>query len=240
MAAPGFAIEGRRVTLPVEVRDARCAFASFLVPADRVRALVPAGVDVAEAFPGRAIASLAGIEYRDNDLGAYNELAVAFLARTGGGRALPLAGMALDLARGRLAAYIHRLPVTTAFSCAAGRDIWGFPKTVDDVRFADADGRRTSTWSIDGVRVLTLAVARGGRLRYGDLRLDALGAVGGLRRTPFTSSGEGVGFRLGGATLTLGSHPLAAELATLGLPRRALMSGWIERMRARFEAPVPA
>jgi hypothetical protein len=32
----------------------------------------------------------------------------------------------VDLARGRLGAYIHRLPVSQSFTCEAGRAIWGF------------------------------------------------------------------------------------------------------------------
>jgi hypothetical protein len=37
--------------------------------------------------------------------------------------------------------------------------------------------------------------------------------------------------------LALGSHPVADELRTLGLPKRPLMSVWMGRMHGRFEAP---
>ena len=43
--------------------------------------------------------------------------------------------------------------------------------------------------------------------------------------------------RLGGAELSLGSGPIADQLRSLGLPRRALMTTWMERMRARFDPP---
>jgi hypothetical protein len=147
--------------------------------------------------------------------------------------------MMIDSWRRRLGAYIHRLPVTTAFSCAAGRDIWGFPKFVADVSFTDARRRRTCTLVVDGDLVLTLTLRRAGHFRFRNAPLDAVAAVHGLRRTRFVSSGDGVGFRLGGAQLTLGAHSLADELRGLGLPRRALMSTWIERMRATFFAPGP-
>ena len=45
---------------------------------------------------------------------------------------------------------------------------------------------------------------------------------------------------LGGADLTLGNHPIADELRSLGLPKRALMSAWLGHMHGRFEAPQPA
>ena len=62
---------------------------------------------------------------------------------------------------------------------------------------------------------------------------------GVLHRTPFVSGATGVGIHLGGAELVLGDHPLARELGSLGLPKGALMSVWMEHSRGRFEAPAP-
>jgi hypothetical protein len=42
-----------------------------------------------------------------------------------------------------------------------------------------------------------------------------------------------------GVELELGSHPLAAALASLGLPAAAVMSTWTEHMRGAFEAASP-
>jgi hypothetical protein len=134
--------------------------------------------------------------------------------------------------------YIHHLPVTTEFSCAAGRGIWGFPKTVSDLRFEDVRGRRSAVWMENGRLVFSLSVRRGGSRRFADGALDSYSIQSGvLRRTPFVSSGDSVGFRMGGAEVTLGDHPVADELRSLGLPKRALMSTWIGRFTARFEAP---
>ncbi|MGH2758054.1 MAG: hypothetical protein ACRDKJ_00655 [Actinomycetota bacterium] len=44
--------------------------------------------------------------------------------------------------------------------------------------------------------------------------------------------------RLGGAKLELGPHPIADELRTLGLPKRALMTSTLRRMQAEFGAAV--
>jgi hypothetical protein len=239
-AGASVAVLGREVVLPVVVRDAATMSASFLVSAAAAREVMgEPRLALAEPLPGRAVCVLAAVEYRDNDLGRYNEVAVAFLVRHGGSR-LPLVGTAVDALRGRLGAYIHWLPVTTDFSCAAGRDVWGFPKTVAEIEFADADCRRTCRLSADGAHVLTLTVARGGRRPMPETRLAAWATRDGiLRRTPFVSAGEGLGVRLGGAALELGSHPRAEELRRLGLPRRAVMTTSVEHLRARFEAAVP-
>ncbi len=238
-AAGEHVIQGRTVKLPLEVRDAGSISATFLVPSAAVqRLLAVPRLEVLELLPGRTLCSIAGVEYRDNDLGAYHEVGVAFFVAPAGAGRLPLVGGALALLRGRAGAYIHQLPVTTSLSCEAGRRIWGFPKFLADIRFRDDDGRRSVSLAVEGVHVLTLSVScRPGRRAWRDTALTAWSGLDGVpRRTPFVASGEGVGFRLGGATLELGPHPVADELRSLGLPRRAVSCARVEHMRMRFEA----
>jgi hypothetical protein len=242
-AAPAsYTIQGRTVTCPVVVRDAVAVVATFAVSAAAMRRLIPTPrLQVPEIVPGYGLCALAAIEYRDNDLGRYNEVAVNFFVRPGSARPLPLVGLVAGFARREVGVYIHRLPVTTSFSRDAGRDIWGFPKTVDAIEFRDQDGVRTCTLACDGVHVLTFAVTRRGRRRMADVPQDAYAwRDGTLFKTASVMRGEGVGMRLGGARLTLGAHPIAQELASLGLPKRALMSTSMERMVASFDAPVVA
>src|SRR5947208_1893121 len=142
--------EGREVTMPVVVRDAASAAATYLVPSAAARRLLPGPeLDVVELLPGRALFSIAAIDYRDNDLGDYNEVSLALFVRPPGQRG------------------------------------------------------------------------------------------GVLHRTPFVAGATGVGIHLGGAELVLGDHPVAAELRSLGLPKGALMSVWMEHSHGRFEAPAP-
>src|ERR1051325_1912481 len=152
-----YEIQGQTVRLPVEVRDATNAYASFLVPSEAVRRLLPPGLVTAEGFPGRSLCTIGAIEYRDNDLGQYNEVAIAFMVCRGSARAF------FDLVRGNAAAYIHRLPVNASFTCAAGSTIWGYPKTVEDIQIADSDGWRTCALRSKGSHVLTISIkSRGG------------------------------------------------------------------------------
>ena len=169
-APESYVIQGQVVRLPVVVRDASSAFASFVVPSAAVRKLLPAGLQPAELLPGRTLCSIAGIEYRDNDLGRYNEVAVAFIAREGRGAALPL----IDLIRGRVGAYIHRLPVTEAFTCEAGSTIWGFPKTIEKISITEEGGRRICKLMMGGAHVLTLSVKSSGRWRLPRVAADGL------------------------------------------------------------------
>jgi acetoacetate decarboxylase len=234
-----YTIQGRPVSLPVEVRDAIVLTAVFVVSAPAVRRLIPTpALHVAEILPGRTLCILAAVEYRDNDLGQYNEVAVNFPVTAAGPAPTPLFGFVAALRRRTLGVYVHWLPVTTSFSRDAGRDIWGFPKTVEAIAFHTEGDRRVCTLAADGAHVLTLSVRYGGRRRLPDMPQDSYAwRDGTLFRTPSVMGGTGVGMRLGGAQLMLGAHPRAEELGALGLPRRALVSTSMERMRARFEAP---
>jgi hypothetical protein len=240
-----FLVQGKTIALPVHVRDATSMSAMFVVSAAAVRRLLPCPqqLQVPELIPGRTLCVVAGIEYHDNDLGRYNEVSIAFFVRYGTHRPVPLVGMLSGFLRKDLGAYIHRLPVTTSFSRDAGRDIWGFPKTIDQIAFHDDGEQRTCTWSAGGAEVLTFSMRRGGQRRMKDMPQDAYAWRDGiLWKTPSTMGGDGVGVRLRGATVRLGTHPIADELRGLGFtapqPARALMSTWVEHMHAQFEAPV--
>jgi hypothetical protein len=240
LASSAITIQGRAVFLPLEVRDAKSMFAAFLVPSLAARQLIPApGIRVAEILPGRTIVSVAAIEHLDNDLGRYDEVAVSFPVTLGRRVRWPLVGVAADFASQRSAVYIRHMPVTTPFSCAAGREIWGLPKVVADVSYTDFPDRRSVRLTVNGRHALTLSVRRGGSWKFQDASFAAVAIRDGRAwKTPVTSSGEGVGVGLGGAELELGEHAIGAELAALGLPKRPIFSGWIERLRARFLGPT--
>jgi hypothetical protein len=241
-AEASYTIQGRRVVLPVRVRDASSGAATFVVPARAARRFLPGdALEIAEVLPGRTLLSLAAIEYRDNDLGQYNEVSITFFVREkGAARGLPYLGTMLDFVRGRVGTYIHRLPVDGSFTCEAGRTIWGFPKTVEKIDIEKSRERVTCMLTCDGVHALTLSLPRGGTRVLPDSSMTTYSFIDGvLHRTAFSSSGEQVGFRLGGAEVGLGEHPIARELRTLGLPKRAVMTMWMERMRGSFEAALP-
>jgi hypothetical protein len=234
-----YVIQGQRVELPVVVRDASSGAATYTVSAAAARRLLPSDdLELLELWPGRALCSIAVIEYRDNDLGKYNEVSIAFFVRPKGApHGLPFVGTVVDFMRGRAATYIHHLPVDGRFTCEAGRTIWGFPKTVEEIDFVKEEKRTTCRLVMQGQHVLTLSLPRGGARSLPDSTMVTFSYIdGAVHATKFASGGEGVGFHLGGAQLELGNHPISQELRSLGLPKRALMTMWMERMRGRFEA----
>ncbi len=237
-----YLIQGRTVTMPCVVRDACSATATWLVPSGAAQKLLPGPeLEIAEVMPGRGLLSIACIDYRDNDLGDYNEVSIAFFVRERGAQGrLPYAGTALDMMRGRLPTHIVHLPVNQSFTCEAGRTIWGFPKTVDEIEFDTSGERALCTWNREGNNVLRVSMPIGGKRSFPEQTLCTYSYIEGtLHKTDFTSSADELGVQLGGADIELGAGPIADELRSLGLPKRALMSMWLGKMRGRFEAAKP-
>ena len=223
-------IAGRTVTMPCVVRDASAGTAMFTVDAGAARALVPSPFDIVETAPGRCQLVLAVIDYRDNDLGDYLEVGVTFFVTP--------AGTGAD----RAGTYISRLPVDQQFTCEAGRTIWGFPKSLEDIALDRADGSATCTLRMDGQLVLRLTLPRGGSDEMPPLPMTTYTMIDGVpHRTAFTQGGTGaqVLATCEGVTLELGDHPVAKELASLGLPASADMTTWTEHMQGTFAAPEP-
>jgi hypothetical protein len=231
-----YTIEEQTVVLPVRVREASSVYASFLVPVSAVKRLLPARLTPLQTIPGRATCTIVGVDYQEGDLGRYHEVGVCFLLRPSNGSRLDL----VTMMRNQAPAYIHRLPVTTSFSCEAGRHIWGFPKDVMDIEFADTDATRTVTLRDNKRFVLQLSAPRGGSKTFSDVDIEAMGSWGGpVQVTPARMAGEGVkaGFRAG--HLVLGDHPIADELRSLGLPKKPLVAGSIERFTGSFGEARP-
>ena len=221
-----YEIAGQTVTMPVQVRDASAGTVLYEVDATAAQALLPAAFEVAETSPGRANLAIALVDYRDNDLGAYLEIGLILFVRPRGG--------------GEEGNFIVHLPVDQEFTCEAGCRIWGFPKSVERIERQDGDGSTTWTLTMDGELVLRLAVPRGGTDEAPALPMTSYTLLDGApHATAFSQWGKGSQLVLGGdgVTLELGSHPIAKELQSLGLPSEPQLSTWTERMQATFETP---
>ncbi len=236
--APGYTIRGREVRLPVEVRDATAAVAFYLVPASAAQKLIEhTGLRIARMLPGRTFCTIGTMDYKEGDLGRYHEIAVTFFVHERGARTVPFIGPILGQLRGSLGAYIHQLPVDGEFTCEAGQTIWGFPKFMTEIALSTEGDEQTSVLTADGQHVLTHTVRTGGSRAFENRAQTSYSHRDGvLYKTPSLMSGAGVGARLGGAKLELGTHPLANELRTLGLPSRAIFSTFVSKMSGTFYA----
>lgn len=231
-------ILGQRVEMPVQIRQASAFMAMYSVPIGAAQSLIDyTGLEMLQLRPGRGICALVFVDYVDGDLGPYNEFGVAFMVRDHRVRGATVAQDLRSLATGKAGTLIHQLPVDGEFTLAAGRGIWGFPKVLADFDADHAGKVKRAAVSQDGRLIAELTVKPGVPLPGSgtNTSLDAYCHIDGVtRHTAWEMHPSGVRSRIGGAELNLGSHPIADELRSLGLPRRAMMTSSIPDLKMTF------
>ena len=235
MTASQHTIAGTVITMPVQIRLANQHMAMFSVDADAAQHLIDySGLQVCRYLPGRAIVVLMLMHYIDGDLGKYYEFGTSVMVNPPGSNASG------PRALGDAGAFIHHLPVDQEFTLEAGTKIWGYPKVMAD--FTVREGRRFGfdfgfECSVDGQLVIDMEFGPGLPFRLTP-RQQAQRSYshrdGVTRETAFEHTLDGVRTRFGGVRVKLGDHPYAKELASLGLPKRALLSSSADQVQMTF------
>ena len=236
-----YTIDGREISFPVVVSEASMLMNGFLVNAKAAQAmLVGTGFRVVEIFPGKAILQLLAVDYKENDLGNYNEGAIIFPVLTPGEKKpFPFFGALKRMGNGTIGNFVYRMPVDQEFTTHAGRFIWGFPKWVSrvDIEFGASVAR--GTFIDEDELVYSIAAKTGGNGAPNEQRAASLAIRDGRAlKTYGTNSSSGLTFSLGGETPEIGdSHPLAKELRTLGLPKKPIFTVSVKSSRMSFGKP---
>ena len=229
MTASQHTIAGTVLTMPVRVRTATQHTAMFAVDADATQRMIDySGLQVYRPTPGRAIVTLILTHFVDSDLGAYHEYSTCVSVNPPG---------ATPGLRSLQTAFVHHMFVDQAFTLEAGRTIWGFPKVMAD--YTIRDGKQFGFDArIDGRLVIGMEFSAGLKVPVVSGRtqeLSSYSCLDGVRReSRFEMTPTGGRLRPGGARVWLGDHPFAKELASLGLPKRALVSNSSENVAMTF------
>jgi hypothetical protein len=183
------------------------------------------------------------MEFRDSDIGPYNEVAVAipFTLDTPS----PLLTGILRKGRGVPNMYIHHLPVATEIARDAGVDLAGYPKFLARIEFEVQEDWITCTLSEGDQLILTLAGRRLTPTQAPRSRVNYYTTRGGrLLRSPGVRSERLVATSTDRShiRLELGDHAIAEELKGLGIGRmmayqyspqyQSILSGPIESFAA--------
>jgi hypothetical protein len=214
-------VAGTVLTMPIRVREADVHSAMFSVDADAAQSLIDySGLRVFELRPGRAVINLLLTRFVDCDLGCYNEFSFCAMVRPPGTDVRGLRGF------GTAGTFVHRMTVDGAFTLEAGRQIWGYPKVMADFTVRDGNPFGFDV-TVDGSLVAQMEIGRGLPVPMPSKPQSLLTYTsldGTTRETAAEQLSSGVRARIGGASIKLGDHPIAKELASLGLPKKAFAS----------------
>ncbi|MGA8848090.1 MAG: acetoacetate decarboxylase family protein [Nocardioides sp.] len=219
-------IQGQEITFPMEVDSFNSATLGFSVPAAAAAALLPGGAfEIAEIAPDTAQLIVSLVDYRQNPWGDYNEVNLGFLARP--------VGAADDV----IGSFVYRMPVDQEFTCLAGNQVMGFPKTVLDIATTYTDTHATFELRDGADLALAVTVPRatavGAPTRIETVSYSYLDGV--AQATPLSMDLASGYLEADQVELTLGSGPIADELRALGLPTVVDFATWGEDLGAVFQ-----
>lgn len=207
------------LVFPVFYYDVTTLACQFLAPLDRVqRALPSRRMHPLRVTPWHCVVNISAFEYRQSDIGPYNELSIGIPVVLD--QPSPLFVGTLSPVPAVPQVYIHQLPVTTEIARDAGVELYGFPKFLADITF-----EREGQWvrchlKEKGQSILTLTAQEGilqdaprSRIYPMTLRNDYI-----LRCEIIVSERQQMtGRGTAKVQLALGDHPIAQELAEWNL-----------------------
>jgi hypothetical protein len=237
------AIAGEAARVPIFYYDGTAIQAVFAARLGALRRLMPdPRFCPARLAPGLGAVAITCFEYRDTDIGPYNELAISvvlnepwFLPN------LPGRALISSLRTRQFHAWVQHLPVTTEIARAWGVGLCNYPKFIAGIDFQESEGRRTCRLSEGAEHILTLSGER-----IATPRCEQFQAFSHLwmDRQPQSTEAKinaiemGVSLRPGVASLQLGErHPIARELAGLIAFSRPIQYQYMARFEMILHGP---
>ncbi len=219
-------IQGREITFPMEVDSFNSATLGFSVPSAAAAALLPGDAfEIVEIAPGLAQFIVSLVDYVENPWGDYNEVNLGFLARPAG------AGEEV------IGSFVYRMPVDQEFTCQAGNEVMGFPKTVMGIDADYSPSSVTFTLREGDEAAFTITVPRAPAA--GDpTRIEAVSYSyldGAPYETPLAMDMATGMVEPGDVEFVVGTGPIADELRTLGMPSAPDFCAYGEGLSAVFQ-----
>jgi hypothetical protein len=123
------------VHLPIFYYDCSSMSAIYTASTKLVKKHMPVDdLHPVEIFPGRCLITISAFEYRNSDIGPYNEFSIAVLVRKGK-KPLPLLPVITSMLKNEFHVYIMHLPVTSERARRGGVELGGFPKFLAGIDF---------------------------------------------------------------------------------------------------------
>jgi hypothetical protein len=221
---------GVRIRFPICYFDSSTIVATFPAPAAKVQEVLPSNkLKPVQLMPGTAAIALAAMEHRHVDsLGSYNEFGIM----------VPVVYETADNVPGLPGVYFLHLPVTTEEARLAGVEIHGYPKFIAGISFEDAGEMRRCRVRAEGKDIITLEVRKLVTEPQSSEFYTYTVKNGQLLRTLVQQQGQVSASDVGGgASFTLGDHPIAEELQALGMDKTSVLHQYTSQSQSMFHLP---
>jgi hypothetical protein len=209
------------INSPVFYRDMSGLSVYLLAPLNKVRNILPSNrMHPFRVTPWHSVVMISAFEYRDSDLGPYNEVSIGipFVLDS----VSPLFTGLLWKTPEVPLVYVHHLPVTTEMARVGGIEIANFPKFLAKIRFDNETQWISCKVDAEEKNILTLSVRKVKLRPSPRQRLNTITHLQNrLLRLEFNLSECEAGFSKSQSDirLELGNHPIGLELRELNLGR---------------------
>jgi hypothetical protein len=203
-----------KISLPVFYYDVSTLCVQFLASIKKVRQFLPSGrMQPFRVTPWHCVVSISAFEYRNSDIGAYNEVSIAVPVILD--ESSPLFIGTLNQVPKVPQVYIHHLPVTTEIARDLGVEFAGYPKFLAEIDF-ERDGKWVRCHLKQANQsILTLTAQEGKLQNVPRSRMQPITVRSGylLRCDLIVSERQQMGHQGAfGVSLELGKHSIAEEL----------------------------
>lgn len=236
-------VDGMEFKVPLFYYDGEQMTGIFPAKLSKLKKMVPdPRFSPARLAPGVGAITITCFEYRDTDIGPYNELAIGISLNEPFFRP-NLPGLALldAVRRNQYDAWVHHLPVTTEIARDGGVEFYNYPKFIASIDFEQDDQRRTCRLAEGAEHILTMGTPR---LRGG--RTEEVQIFSHLYQNREPQSSEfkilahdlGRTAKFGSAALELGDrHPIALELKDALITTKSIAAAYSPRIEGILYGP---
>jgi hypothetical protein len=234
-----FIIDGKELGYPTLFDDGSSAIAMYIVPSDVANELIAnSGFTVAEVAPNKTILNLAAVHYTDTECGSYEEIGAAFFVNKFNDKpTIPYLSTWLNIMRGQQPSFTWFLPVTAAAAFECGIQMWGYPKTVEDIRHQQTAQKTITTLHKNGEEVLRFSVNNQGNRSMKPLTTPVYSIFEDKPHVGYLTQQLSKVAYGRDAQLVLSNHAMVEPLKRLGLPKKPLVSGHMGKLRFSMSAP---
>jgi len=224
-------IRGAAGKSPMFFRDFHMMGGVFTADLDGLRRLLPRGWVGRRPLrlPGRrGLLAIHCMEYRDTDIGPYNEISISVPVKRGWLPALSVLQLARSVGMREYHAFVAELPVTTETALHGGLDFFNYPKYLADITFRETAAHRVATLrdkeTLDVIVELEGRKVPAPRSKHPDtMTLYTYPEIDGRAhrvKLLVNQLERGGAYLRRGASLRFGPHPKAERLRELRLGRQ--------------------